>query len=94
MSATALRGSVMAAGGPAGRKGSLAEYLVLFEPLDVIASLAVLVPKPRVNLTRFHGVFAPNSTLRAQITRPNAAKVKKPQRRSGKTQRPPNAAPD
>jgi hypothetical protein len=27
-----------------------------------------LVPKPRVNLTRFDGVFAPNSTLRAQIT--------------------------
>ena len=23
--------------------------------------LAALVPKPRVNLTRFHGVFAPNS---------------------------------
>jgi hypothetical protein len=30
---------------------------VIFEPLDFIASLAVLVPKPRVNLTRFHGVF-------------------------------------
>jgi len=26
------------------------------------------VPKPRVNLTRFHGVFAPNSELRARIT--------------------------
>jgi hypothetical protein len=24
------------------------------EPLDFIARLAVLVPKPRVNLTRFH----------------------------------------
>jgi len=41
---------------------------VLFEPLDFIARLAALVPKPRVNLTRFHGVFAPNSKLRAQIT--------------------------
>ncbi|KDH37112.1 conjugal transfer protein TraG, partial [Klebsiella pneumoniae] len=30
-------------------------------PLDFIARLAALVPKPRVNLTRFHGVFAPNS---------------------------------
>ena len=30
-----------------------------FEPLDFIARLAALVPKPRVNLTRFHGVFAP-----------------------------------
>ncbi len=34
---------------------------VIFEPLDFIARLAAPVPKPRVNLTRFHGVFAPNS---------------------------------
>ena len=33
----------------------------IFEPLDFIARLAALVPRPRVNLTRFHGVFAPNS---------------------------------
>ena len=30
--------------------------------------LVALVPKPRVNLTRFHGVFAPNSAHRAQVT--------------------------
>jgi hypothetical protein len=51
---------------------------VIFEqgglpPLDFIARLAALVPKPRVNLTRFHGVFArgglpPNSKHRAQVT--------------------------
>lgn len=41
---------------------------VLFEPLDFLARLAALVPKPRVNLTRFHGVFAPHSKWRAQIT--------------------------
>jgi len=29
---------------------------VFFEPLDFMAKLAALVPKPRVNLTRFHGV--------------------------------------
>ena len=33
-----------------------------------IARLAALVPKPRVNLTRFHGVFAPNSHYRMTIT--------------------------
>ena len=33
-----------------------------------IARLAALVPKPRVNLTRFHGVFAPNSKQRALVT--------------------------
>ncbi len=32
---------------------------VIFELLDFIARLAALVPKPRVNLTRFHGVFRP-----------------------------------
>ena len=42
---------------------------MLFEPLDFIARLAALVPKPRVNLTRFHGVFAPNSAHRAQVTK-------------------------
>lgn len=42
---------------------------VLFEPLDFLAHLAALVPEPRAHLTRFHGVFAPNSRLRAQVTR-------------------------
>jgi len=41
---------------------------VIFEPLDFIARLAALVPKPRVNLTRFHGVFAPNSKYRTRVT--------------------------
>jgi len=41
---------------------------VIFGPLDFIAKLAALVPRPRVNLTRFHGVFAPNSKHRALVT--------------------------
>ena len=53
---------------------------VIFEPLDFIARLAALapktlamlagwaLPKPRFNLTRFHGVFAPNSKHRARVT--------------------------
>lgn len=41
---------------------------VIFEPRDFIARLAALVPKPWVNLTRFHGVFAPNSKYRARVT--------------------------
>ena len=41
---------------------------VIFEPMDFIARLAALVPKPRVNLTRFHGVFAPNSKHRIHVT--------------------------
>jgi hypothetical protein len=47
---------------------------VLFEPLDFIARLAALVPKPRVNLTRYHGVFAPNSAHRAQVTKAHRGK--------------------
>ena len=41
---------------------------VIFNPLDFIAKLASLVPKPKVNLTRFHGVFAPNSKHRILVT--------------------------
>ena len=41
---------------------------MIFEPLDFISRLIALVPRPRVNLTRFHGVFAPNSKHRALVT--------------------------
>jgi hypothetical protein len=51
---------------------------VIFEPLDFIARLAALVPKPRVNLTRFHGVFAPNSKHRVQVTPARRGKRSKP----------------
>lgn len=40
---------------------------VILEPLDFIARLAALVPRPRLNLTRFHGVFAPNFKHRHKI---------------------------
>lgn len=41
---------------------------VFFDPVDFIGKLATLIPPPRLNLTRFFGVFAPNSNLRAQVT--------------------------
>ena len=50
---------------------------VIFEPLDFLARLAALVPKPRVNLTRFHGVFAPNSKHRIKITPAQRGKGRK-----------------
>ncbi len=50
---------------------------VIFEPLDFIARLAALVPKPRVNLTRFHGVFAPNSKHRSSPKRQRKANPQK-----------------
>jgi hypothetical protein len=41
---------------------------VEWDPVDFIAKLVALVPPPRAHLTRFHGVFAPNAALRAQLT--------------------------
>ena len=55
---------------------------VLLEPLDFLARLAALVPKPRVNLTRYHGVFAPHSRHRARVTRAGRGKGATPQART------------
>ena len=41
---------------------------VAFDPVDFIARLAALVPKPRVNLTCYHGVLAPNHRWRGLVT--------------------------
>ena len=41
---------------------------VAIEPLDFIARLAALVPKPSVNLTPYHGVLAPNHRWRGRVT--------------------------
>jgi hypothetical protein len=51
---------------------------VAFDPVDFIARLAALVPKPRVNLTRYHGVLAPNHRWREQITPAHRGKRAKP----------------
>jgi len=40
---------------------------LVLEPLNFISSLAALVPKPRENLTRFDGVFSPNSKYRERV---------------------------
>ena len=50
---------------------------IIFEPLDFVSRLVSLVPKPRVNLIRFHGVFAPNSKYRARVTPASRGKRKK-----------------
>ena len=52
---------------------------VIFEALDFIAKLVALVPKPRVHLTRFHGVFAPHSKYRAWVTPARRGQGKKGQ---------------
>ena len=40
---------------------------VVLSPMEFMGRLAALVPRPRVNLTRFHGVFSPNSRLREVV---------------------------
>ena len=39
----------------------------VFEPLDLMAKMAALVVKPRVNLLRYHGQFAANAGWRKEI---------------------------
>jgi len=45
-----------------------------FEPVDFIARLAALVPKQRINLTRYHSVLAPNHRGRGFVTPANRGK--------------------
>jgi hypothetical protein len=47
---------------------------LVFEPLALLARLAALTPRPRVNLLLYHGAFAPRSRLRADaVARAGAA---------------------
>ena len=40
---------------------------IVMSPLEFMQRLVALVPRPRLNLIRFHGVLAPNAKLRAEI---------------------------
>jgi len=40
---------------------------IVMSPLEFMQRLAALVPRPRLNLIRFHGVLAPNAKLRPEI---------------------------
>jgi hypothetical protein len=41
---------------------------VALDPVGFVARLASLIPKPRVNLTRYHGILAPNHRWRGLVT--------------------------
>jgi hypothetical protein len=62
------RAALLAVGLP-GLLLAMVMFLRLREPerLEFMGRLAALVPKPRVNLTRFHGVFSPNSKPRKHV---------------------------
>jgi len=44
-----------------------------FDPLDFISRRCALVPPPRFNLIRYHGLLAPNAKLRSRIVPPPTA---------------------
>jgi hypothetical protein len=45
----------------------------VFEPIEFLARLAALVPRPRGNLVRYHGIFAPNAQHRSAVV-PSSSK--------------------
>jgi len=51
---------------------------ISFTPLDFIARLVALIPPPRMNMIRYHGVFAPNFKGREQIVKKTKTKVSRP----------------
>ena len=42
-------------------------YQIVLPPEELLEKLAALVPPPRLNLVRYHGVLAPHAADRAQI---------------------------
>jgi hypothetical protein len=44
-------------------------HTLTFDPLVFLERLAALVPPPRANLVTYHGVFAPNHSLRRTVVR-------------------------
>ena len=42
---------------------------LVFEPVEFLGRLAVLVPRPRINLVLYHGVLAPRAAWRAAVVR-------------------------
>jgi hypothetical protein len=42
---------------------------LVFDPLEFLGRLAVLVPRPRINLILYHGVLAPRAAWRSAVVR-------------------------
>jgi hypothetical protein len=48
---------------------------LVFEPLELLERLAVLVPRPRVNLLLYHGLLAPRAAWRRAVVPARATEV-------------------
>ena len=42
---------------------------LVFDPVEFLGRLAVLVPRPRINLILYHGVLAPRAAWRPEVVR-------------------------
>jgi hypothetical protein len=68
---------------------------MIFEPLDLVARLAALVPPPRFNLVRYHGILAPSAALRPLIVpESEPCRPPDPTRHPGCAKENKNSAPD
>ena len=54
----------------------------VFEPIEFLAGLAALVPRPRGNLVRYHGILAPNAKHRSAVV-PNPSRRTRRRRTAG-----------
>ena len=41
----------------------------MFDPIEFLGRLAVLVPRPRINLILYHGVLGPRAAWRSAVVR-------------------------
>ena len=53
---------------------------IVLSPLDLLSRLTSLIPRPRVHLIRFHGVFAPHCKYRSLVTPEHSDKTNKTSR--------------
>ena len=60
---------------------------IVLSPLDLLSRLASLVPRPRVHLIRFHGVFAPHCKYRSLVTPTPAEKINETSHKEPKQQK-------
>ena len=53
---------------------------IVLSPLDLLSRLTSLIPRPRIHLIRFHGVFAPHCKYRSLVTPEHSDKTNKTSR--------------
>lgn len=48
---------------------------ILFDPIELVEKVVALIPPPRANLLRYHGLLAPNAKLRSKIVPKQSKKI-------------------